>query len=206
MTLVRRGEEYVIRVDGQDLMGSRQHGSEEALAKLGCAALAQAAGARVLIGGLGMGFTMRAALDALPKDARVDVAELVPAVVRWNRGPLAHLADRPLDDRRGHVIEGDVTQVIARAVNTYDAILLDVDNGPDALTSPTNARLYGSAGLASAARALKARGLFGVWSARDDSRFTARLTRAGFVPRVEQVPARHGGKKRHVLWLSLKRG
>lgn len=202
MVLVRRGDEYVIRVDGQDLMGSRQHGSEEALATQGCAGLASVAGACVLVGGLGMGFTTRAALDALGRDATVEVAELVPDVVRWNRGPLAHLAGHPLDDPRVQVVEGDVSDVIARADARYDAILLDVDNGPDALTSPSNARLYGRAGLERAARALRPKGVLGVWSARDDDRFTARLERAGFTTRVERVLARHGGKKRHTLWFA----
>jgi len=208
LSLHRRGEEYVIRVAGQDLMGSRQHGSEESLARLGCAGLTGQRGARVLIGGLGMGFTARAALDVLAPDASLEVAELVPAVITWNRGPLAHLAGAPLEDPRVTVHAGDVVDVIGRARSRYHAILLDVDNGPDALTSPTNARLYGAAGLARALAALAPRGTLGVWSAADDPRFTARLGRAGFGVRVEKVLARHNaqkpGGKRHVLWIASK--
>lgn len=213
LTLHRRGAEYVIRVGRADLMSSRQHGSEDALATLGCAGLRSQKGARVLIGGLGMGFTVRAALDALGPSAHIDVAELVPAVVRWNRGVLAELAAHPLADPRVHVIEDDVVRVIAARKQHYDAILLDVDNGPDALTAPSNARLYGPAGLSRAHAALRGRGVLGVWSAEDDARFTARLGRAGFSVRVERVLARHAigdlaprkQGKRHVIWMAQRR-
>ena len=213
LTLHRRGSEYVIRVGRADLMSSRQHGSEDALATLCCAGLRSVKGVRVLIGGLGMGFTVRAALDALGPGARVDVAELVPAVVRWNRGVLAPLAGQPLADPRVHVIEDDVVHVIGAQKARYDAILLDVDNGPDALTAPSNARLYGPAGLGRAHAALRDRGLLGVWSAEDDARFTARLGRAGFSVRVERVLARHAigdvaprkQGKRHVIWVAQRR-
>jgi len=209
LSLHRRGTEYVIRVDGQELMGSRQHGSEDALAQLGCRGLEQVATARVLIGGLGMGFTLRAALDVLGPKAAVQVAELVPAVVEWNRGPLAQLAGSPLDDPRVTVFTGDVVALIAESRSRYDAILLDVDNGPEALTSPGNAKLYGPAGLASAGKALKPGGLLVVWSVSEEPKFTAKLTRAGFEVQLERVLARHNGAKRggkrHVLWLARKR-
>jgi spermidine synthase len=206
LTLHRRGHEFSIRIDGKELMGNRQHGSEDALARLGCEALAEVAKARVLIGGLGMGFSLRAALDVLRPDAKVEVAELVPAVVAWNRGPLSPLAGAPLEDRRVEVHEGDVVAQIAAARARYHAIMLDVDNGPDALTSPGNARLYGPAGLARARAALRPGGTLAVWSAEGDPRFSARLERAGFRVRVERVLARHNGSKRggkrHVLWLA----
>jgi spermidine synthase len=208
LTLHRRGHEYAIRIDGKDLMGNRQHGSEDALAQLGCEHLRKTAKARVLIGGLGMGFTVRAALDVLRADAKIEVAELVPAVVAWNRGPLSPLAGSPLADRRVEVHEGDVVPHIAKARERYHAILLDVDNGPDALTSPGNARLYGPAGLRRAGAALHPGGILAVWSAEDDARFSDRLQRAGFRVRVERVLARHNGSKRggkrHVLWLAQR--
>jgi spermidine synthase len=210
LSLHRRGEEYVIRVDGQDLMGSRQHGSEETLAELGCAGLREVRGARVLIGGLGLGFTVRAALTMLGPDAKLEVAELVPAVIAWNRGVLAHLAAAPLDDPRVSVHEGDVATLIAGRRAAYDAVLLDVDNGPSALTAPGNARLYGPRGLEQAGHCLRPKGVLAVWSVSDDARFTARLERAGFQVKVERVLARHGTTKRtgkrHVLWLAQKRG
>ncbi len=217
LTLLRRGDEYAIRAGNQELMNSRMHGSEEALAVRGCAGLvpdrgmpdgsapdrsAQAGDARVLVGGLGMGFTVRACLDLLGPAARVEVAELVPAVVRWNRGPLAHLAGRPLEDARVVVLEADIGEVIRAAREVYDAILMDVDNGPAALTSEANARLYGAGGLAAAARALAPGGTYALWSPADDRRFTERLRRAGFEVRTERVPARRGGGARHVLWLA----
>ena len=224
LTLLRRGDEFSIRAGTQELMNSRMHGSEEALAARGCAGLvrdsgvetpvrgapvrgAQARGApdrgvRVLVGGLGMGFTLRACLDWLGPGARVDVAELVPAVVRWNRGPLAHLAGGPLGDARVHLYETDVGELIRGSREVYDAILLDVDNGPAALASGSNARLYGAGGLAEAARALAPGGVYALWSPADDRRFTERLRRAGFEVATERVPARPGGGGRHVLWVA----
>ena len=202
--LCQRGKEFVIRVDGFELMGSRASASEAQLAALGCAELRGAPGARVLIGGLGMGFTLRAALRVLADDAVVDVAELVPAVVKWNRGVLAPLAGSPLEDPRAHVIEEDVAHVIKRSEGVYDAILLDVDNGPSALTAPANARLYDDAGLARARRALKPGGVLAVWSTGDDPKFTARLGKAGFVTRVERPTATFGGGRRHVVWVARR--
>jgi spermidine synthase len=202
ISLHRRGTEYSIRAGGQDLMNSRRHDSEEALAHRGCAQLASVRGARVLVGGLGMGFTVRASLDRLGPTARVDVVDLVPAVVRWNRGPLAHLAGRPLEDARVRVVEADVADVLASSPGTYDAILMDVDNGPRALTASANSRLYTPAGLAAAAQALRPHGTYAVWSPAESPWFTESLRRAGFDVRTEKVPARRGSGGRHVLWIA----
>jgi spermidine synthase len=204
MVLCRRKDDLVVLVDGLELMGSRAHASEEQLAVLGCAGLRAVPRPRVLIGGLGMGYTLRAALRSLGDDARVDVAELVPAVVRWNRGVLAPVAGAPLLDPRAHVIEGDVALVIREAEALYDAILLDVDNGPVALSSPLNARLYDAAGLTRTSRALRPGGVLAVWSTSDSPAFTDRLTKAGFTVRLERPSARMGGGARHVVWLASR--
>jgi len=185
LVLYQRGGEFVIRVDGRELMSSRAHGSEEEMARRACGS-----GARdVLIGGLGLGYTVRAALDALPADARVVVAEIVPAVVEWNRGPLAHLAGRPLEDLRVSVEVADVGRVL-RAGRRFDAILLDVDNGPVALTRKANHALYGPTGITVAKSALRRGGVLAVWSAHRDDRFVSRLRKAGFTPEAVDVPAR----------------
>jgi spermidine synthase len=202
MVLSRRGDEFAIRVDGQDLMSSRSHGSEEKLAVHGCASLRSKKGARVLIGGLGMGFTARAALDVLGPDAEVEVVELMPAVVRWNRDVIAHLAGAPLGDARVRVVEGDVNEVIASASKPYDSILLDIDNGPNALTLVGNKRAYATDGLRSAARALVPGGLLAVWSAYDDAKFSARLREVGFVSETKRVPSGGPAGRRHLLWLA----
>jgi len=203
--LYRRGDDFVIHVDGHELMGSRSHASEEQLATLACEGLRDRP-ARVLVGGLGMGFTVRAALRTLGEQGSLDVAELVPAVVRWNRGPLAKLEGAPLDDPRVRVLEEDVAIVIKRIEAAYDAILLDVDNGPSALTSSLNARLYDAAGLTRAVRALSPCGALGVWSTSDDPKFTARLQKAGFSVQVVRPSARMGGGRRHVVWIARKPG
>jgi spermidine synthase len=202
MALMRRGREHVIRVDGRELMGSRAHGSEEALAELACARLRSRTDARVLVGGLGMGFTLAAALRALGPRARVVVAELVPAVVRWNRGPLAAEAGSPLDDPRAEVFEGDVADLVRTPPSPWNAILLDVDNGPTGLTQPANGWLYSHAGLAASRDALAPGGVLGVWSAFADPGFTRRMKRVGFS--VDEVEVRARGRKggpRHVVWL-----
>jgi spermidine synthase len=206
MVLCRRKDDFVILVDGLELMGSRAHASEEHLATLGCAGLRGVVGAEVLIGGLGMGYTVRSALRVLGPDARVDVAEVVPAVVRWNRGVLGAVAGAPLEDSRVSVIEDDVSHVLKRSAARYDAILLDVDNGPRALTSPLNARLYDAAGLTRTMRALRPGGTLAVWSTSDDPKFTARLTEAGLATRLERPSARLGGAARHVVWIARKPG
>jgi spermidine synthase len=202
LELVQRDRQFAIRVDGQVLMDSESHGSEEGLAQHGCAGLAAAPGARVLIGGLGMGFTMRAALDELGADARVDVTELVGAVVRWNRELIGHLAGDPLRDPRAHLVEGDVTDTIAGAQGVYDAMLLDVDNGPVAFSSYLNRGLYSPEGLAQAKRALRPGGTLAVWSAFASAPFTKRLADAGFDVAVKRVRAHRGSRHRHILWLA----
>ena len=201
LKLFRRGEEFSITLGGNELMNSRKSGSEEALAELGCAALAGRAKPRVLIGGLGMGFTLRAALAVLGPDAEVTVAELVPAVVAWARGPMAHLHAGSLDDRRVTIAEGDVAPLMsARAA--WDAILLDVDNGPDALTIEANDGLYSAAGLAAARMALRPRGVLAIWSAAPDTAFTNRVRRAGFVVEEHRARAARGKGGHHLIWIA----
>lgn len=186
-----------------ELMNSRLSGSEQALAALACAPLAAAARPAVLVGGLGMGFTLRAALAALGPEAAVAVAELVPAVVRWARGPMAHLFEGSLDDRRVRIVEGDVADLIGGARAAWDAILLDVDNGPDGLTRAENDRLYGAPGLQAARAALRPGGVLAVWSSGPDAAFVRRLREARFRVEEHEVRARGArGGARHVVWLA----
>lgn len=202
LTLHRHGRDYSIRVNGLELMNSRMHGSEEALAELACEGLEPVSDARVLIGGLGMGFTVAAALKRLGPDSRVVVAEIVPAVVTWNRGVLYDLAGRPLEDPRVEVRENDVARVMNEARREYDAILLDVDNGPDGLTREGNDALYTAAGLERARKALRPGGVLAVWSAGPDESFTKRFKKAGFAVRETRVRARAGNKGgHHTIWL-----
>lgn len=205
LRLKRRGSEFSIMLGANELMNSRLSGSEEALANLVCAKIVGRRRANVLIGGLGMGFTLRAALAGLSPDAAVDVAELVPAVVAWAHGPMAELFGGCLDDPRVDIRETDVTDLIASGKSAYDAILLDVDNGPDGLSRSENDRLYSLAGLAAAHVALTSGGVLAVWSAHPDRGFAARLKRAGF--NVEEVNTRARGKRgaRHVIWLATRR-
>jgi spermidine synthase len=201
MKLARRGDEFSIRLGGAELMNSRLSASEEALATLSCARIASRPAPRVLIGGLGMGFTLRAALGALGPKAKIVVAELLPAVVAWARGPMAELFAGSLDDPRVKVEVADVARLIAQ--ERWDAILLDVDNGPEAMTQSANDGLYGAAGLASARRGLKGGGVLAVWSQGPEPAFAKRLKRGGFD--VEEVKvAAHRGKsgRRHVIWLA----
>jgi spermidine synthase len=203
IALTRRSGEYVILASGKSLMSSRMHGSEEALATFGCRRARTLDAPSVLIGGLGMGFTLRATLDLLPRDAQVVVAEFVPALVEWNRGPLGPLADHPLKDSRVAVEIGDVGAAIRGSCDRFDAILLDVDNGPAAFTASENESLYSDRGLAAARSALKAGGVLAVWSAREDRRFEQRLRYAGFTVTVERVRARlKQGGPRHVIFLA----
>ena len=198
---MRRGSEFSIQLDRNELMNSRLSGSEEALARLSAERIAGEPAPRVLIGGYGMGFTLRAALDALADDARIVLAELVPAVLAWGRGPLASVARDALADPRVEAREADVVGLI-RAAGGYDAILLDVDNGPDGLTRAANDRLYDAAGLAAARAALRPGGVLAVWSAHPDPAFTQRLRRAGFS--VAEVGVRAGRARgaRHTIWLA----
>jgi spermidine synthase len=205
IALTRQDREFIILAGGRPLMSSRMHGSEQALAACGCRHV-PAEGPRVLVGGLGMGFTLRATLDILPPDASVVIAELLPAVLEWNRGPLGPLADHPLRDARVDVAIGDVGETIRQATGSFDAILLDVDNGPDAFTATSNASLYGDRGLAATVDALKPGGVLAVWSAWEDRRFEQRLKYAGFSVHVERVRARlkSGGGPRHTIFLGRK--
>jgi spermidine synthase len=202
LVLSQRGEEFAIRMRGAELMNSRSHASEEALARLGLRAVAKVPRVRVLIGGLGMGFTLRTAIDQLRPDAEVTVAELVPEVVAWNRDHLSHLTRQPLDDPRVTLHVGDVAKAIRDAKQPWHAILLDVDNGPDAFTTPGNARLYGLKGLIATKRALAPGGVLAVWSVENDHKFTDRLTGAGFAVERHYVLARPNSKVRHVVWVA----
>jgi spermidine synthase len=204
--LTRQDTEYVILVDGKTLMSSRRHGSEDALAALACPHLRSADAPHVLVGGLGMGFTLRATLDLLPPDATVTMIELLPAVIEWNRGPLGALAGYPLNDRRVRIEVGDVGLALrASRPSRYGAILLDVDNGPAAFTASANGGLYDNAGVSAAHAALGAGGVLAVWSAREDRKFEQRLRFHGFDVRVTRVRARlKRGGPRHVIFLGVK--
>lgn len=198
LSLWQRDTEIVIRADGRDLMSNRMHGSEEQMASL---SRATRHGAKVLVGGLGMGYTLRAALEA-NKSCRVTVVELSEAVVAWNRGPLGHLAGNPLDDPRTELIIGDVGDTLIATPGKWDAILLDVDNGPSAFTQPANERLYGVPGLNRARMALRQPGTLVVWSAYEDREFERRLGKAGMRVRVARVRARGGsGGPKHVIFV-----
>jgi spermidine synthase len=205
LKLVRRGNEYIILANGKSLMSSRMHGSEEALATFGCRCARTLEDPSVLIGGLGMGFTLRATLDLLPPEAVVVVAEMVPAVVEWNRGALAPLAGHPLKDKRVRVEIRDVGETLRSCPGEFDAVLLDVDNGPSAFTASNNAGLYDDGGIASAYAALKMDGVLAVWSAREDRKFEQRLRYGGFTVGVESVRARlKKGGPRHTIFLGTK--
>lgn len=202
LRLYRRGGEYAIRVGGYELMNSRMHGSEEALAEIACKRIAGRRMPKVLIGGLGMGFTVAAALRNLNKDARVYVAELAPKVVAWNKWIFGHLAGNPLNDSRVSVCVADVAALVKPRTGVYDAVLLDVDNGPDGLIRVENNWLYGRGGLAALFAALRPSGFLAVWSAATDPAFTRRLQFSGY--QVETVRVRARGRRggRHVIWLA----
>jgi spermidine synthase len=205
LKLTRRDTEYIILADDTPLMSSGMYGSEEALATLACPHARTQQQPWVLIGGLGMGFTLRATLDLLPPDATVVVAELVPAVVEWNRGPLGPLAGHPLQDTRVRIEIGDVAVALKSSPGKFHAVLLDVDNGPTALTSSGNAWLYDDRGIAAALAALKKGGVLAVWSAREDRRFEKRLRYGGFTVQVEQVRGRlKKGGPHHTIFLAHK--
>jgi spermidine synthase len=204
MTLTRHDREYVIMANGRSLMSSRMHGSEEALARFACARIT-GSDPSVLIGGLGMGFTLRSTLDLLPPGATILVAEFLPAVVQWNRNELGPLAGYPLRDPRVRVEVGDVGDTLRGSSGRFDAVLLDVDNGPDAFTASSNATLYSDSGLAAAREALRPGGVLAVWSAWEDRRFEQRLRHAGFAVRVERVRARlKRGGPMHTIFLAAK--
>jgi len=205
LCLYRRGEEFSIRANGRELMNSLVHGSEEALAELACDRIADCARPRILVGGLGMGFTLGAALKRLGTRARVVVAELVPAVVTWNQGPVGELAGHPLQDRRVTIRVNDVAEVLRGESQGFDAILLDVDNGPEGLTRPSNDWLYARPGLAAASAALRPGGVLAVWSAGPNSHFNARLRGMEFD--VEEIRVRGRspyGRGRYTIWLARR--
>jgi spermidine synthase len=204
LRLKRRGTEFSIMLGAIELMNSSLSGSEEALARLSCQRIQSRQRPRVLIGGLGMGFTLRAALAELSSDAQITVAELVPAVVAWARGPMTEVFGDSLADPRVMIREVDVGDLIRSGRSTYDAILLDVDNGPKGLTRKSNDRLYDMTGLSSAGAALTPGGILGVWSSTPGRDFTHRLHRAGFT--VDEVKVRANGTRgaRHVIWIATK--
>jgi spermidine synthase len=205
LRLKQRGAEFAIMLGQNELMNSRLSGSEEALATITCEKIRRRKAPRILIGGLGMGFTLRAALGVLGPDARIVVAELVPAVVAWARGPMAEVFGASLTDPRVTIREADVGDVIRAEASAFDAILLDVDNGPEGLTRKTNDALYDLKGLAVARAALRPGGVLAVWSSGPNPKFTWRLRKAGF--EVEEVRARANGARggaRHVIWIATR--
>lgn len=207
LTLTQHLAEFAILADGQTLMSSRLHGSEDALATLGCDRARTLPSPQILIGGLGMGFTLRAALDLLPGAAHVLVAELVPAVVVWNRGPLGALAGHPLNDPRVDVDQRDVALTLRSHPGRFDAVLLDVDNGPAALTAAANESLYSERGLAAARAALAPDGVLAFWAAGENRAFERRVHAAGLV--VRPVPVRAGRNNRgarHTILIAHSRG
>ena len=206
LKLSQRGDEFSIRLSGirGDLMNSRVHGSEEALAELGCARLASTEQAQVLVGGLGMGFTLAAALKAVSPSAQVTVAELIPAVVDWNRGPLGECAGQPLLDGRTGVYIGDVAELVKGQKQAFDAILLDVDNGPEGLTHSDNDWLYSSGGLSALYQSLRPEGTLAIWSAGPDPQFLIRLKKARFHTTARTVRARPGKGSRHTIFVAQK--
>ncbi|ATI81870.1 MAG: MnmC family methyltransferase [Pseudomonadota bacterium] len=206
LRLYRRGGDFMIVLDRNELMSSRMSGSEKALALMTLERLGKRAGLHMLIGGYGMGFTLRAALAEMDARAQITLAELVPEIIEWARGPMVDLAAGCLDDPRVRLVMDDVAHVIAAGHGSYDAILLDVDNGPDGLTADANDRLYTNAGLSSAMRALKPGGILAIWSAGSDAAFTRRLQNAGFAVEEVAVKARDNGKgPRHVIWFATRR-
>ena len=207
LSLFRRGDDFMIVLARNELMNSRMSGSEEALATVTLERLGGRSAPHLLIGGYGMGFTLRAALKGLPRGGKLTVAELVPEIIDWARGPMAELAAGALDDPRVAIALRDVADLIQEANDPYDAILLDVDNGPDGLTRDANDRLYSRAGLAAAKATLKPGGILAIWSAAPDAAFARRLKSAGFAVEEIAVRARSNGKgPRHVIWFARKGG
>jgi spermidine synthase len=206
LRLFRRGDDFMIVLDRNELMNSRMSGSEEALAVMTCERLGFRDAPHLLIGGYGMGFTLRAALALLSPNGKVTVAELVPEIIDWARGPMATLAAGCLDDPRVSLDMRDVADVIGEARARYGAILLDVDNGPDGLVRAANDRIYSREGLAAAKAALVPGGILAVWSAGTDAAFARRLVDAGFIVDEVNVRARANGKgPRHVIWFATPR-
>jgi spermidine synthase len=207
LRLMRRGEEFSMMLGQNELMNSRLSGSEEALATLTCKKIEAVKRPHLLVGGLGMGFTLRAALAVLGREARITVAELVPAVIAWARGPMAELFGDSLTDPRASILEADVVDVIKSSPSAFDAILLDVDNGPEALIRKANDALYDSNGLQAIRRALRPGGMLAVWSSGPNIAFTKRLRAADFD--VNEVGVRATTKRsgaHHLIWFATKSG
>lgn len=206
LQLLQRGDDFSIKiVGGGELMNTCMHGSEDALAELSCQHITDKTDACVLIGGMGMGFTLAAARKQLAETAWIVVAELIPAVIEWNRGPLGEHAGLPILDPRVQVHEGDVAKLIAAGNKSYDAIMLDVDNGPEGLTRKKNNWLYSMDGLVSAYEALRPQGILAVWSAGPERSFTERLRKVGYQVKEKKVRAHPSHKKaRHVVWLAQR--
>lgn len=205
LRLMRRGKDFMIVLDRNELMNSRMSGSEEALAEMTAERLVGCPGQQWLIGGYGMGFTLRKALEVAPKDARLTVAELVPEIIEWARGPMMELTAGCLDDSRVKLVMSDVAPMIVGGRGMYDAILLDVDNGPDGLVRKDNGKLYSRDGIAAAKAALKPGGVLAIWSAAPDPVFAGRLRKAGFAVDEVVVRARSNGKgPRHVIWFAVR--
>lgn len=208
LTLFRRENEFSIRLSGVrgELMNSRVYNSEQELARLGCAHVKNKDNAEILVGGLGMGYTLAAALECVTVNSRVTVAELIPEVVKWNHGPLGECAGNPLADERSQVRLGDVAELIKKQQPVFDAILLDVDNGSEGITHSNNNWLYSTAGLGALYNSLRPGGVLAVWSASTDAPFTTQLKKTGFSVAVRTVRARRGKGSRHSIFLAKKRG
>jgi len=206
LRLTQRGDEFSISLKGVGgiLMTSRVHGSEVALAELGCAHIQGKEDTEVLVGGMGMGFTLAAALKAIPKNSKVVVAELVPEVIEWNKGPLGECAGRPLNDNRVVVNIADVAELFITKQATYDAVLLDVDNGPESFTHADNNKLYSSESLQAIQQTLKPGGVLAIWSAWHDPKFSQHLKKARFKVETKTVRAHKGKGSRHTIYLARK--
>ncbi|PWQ98126.1 MnmC family methyltransferase [Leucothrix arctica] len=206
LKLTQRDQEFSIHLKGArgELMNSRMRCSERALADLGCAHIKNVENAKVLVGGLGMGFTLEAALKVTTQSSEVIVAELVPEVVEWNKGPLGDCAERPLDNPRTSVHLGDVAVLFKPKKPTYDAVLLDVDNGPEGFTQSKNDSLYSIKSLKAIHDSLNKQGVLAVWSAWFDEKFSAQLRKSGFKVTHETVRAHMGKGSRHTIYLAIK--
>ena len=207
LRLTQRGSDFSIHLKGVrgELMNSRTHCSELALAELGCAHIQDMEKAKVLVGGMGMGFTLAAALKATSSTAQVIVAELVPEVIEWNKGPLGACAGKPLDDKRVLVHLGDVAELFKTKKAAYDAVLLDVDNGPEGFTQNDNNKLYSTESLQAIRQTLHPRGMLAIWSAWHDPKFTLQLKKAGFKVETQTVRAHKGKGSRHTIYLARKK-
>lgn len=206
LKLYQHDQDFTIKVDYVELMNSRVHGSEDALAELTISRIESKKPKRVLIGGLGMGFTLAKAVEVLGPNDIIEIAELSPAVVEWNKKYLGHLTGNPLDDPRVKLIVGDVITVMKSNQRSYDAVMLDVDNGPEGLTKTDNNRLYSGNGLKSAFQALNYNGIFSVWSSGDSDEFTERLKKSNFIVDKWHVRERSNGKGgKHLIWFASKR-